>query len=297
MNATQAAKTAGKLASSLNSAARTATSRQQISAVSLSVLSKSSSSGGSSKKFMPVSPVVVSSSSAATTAPPAPVVASFLSAQGQKSALMNVGNWVKFAITGKPMGGFFVDRPNRGILETAAAHPFATAAAGAAGWTLGSALYGAGAAGKASVAASAGAGGGILGSSALRRVFPYAVGAGAGVFAASIFGSKPSPQTQGQTQNSSVVTNANQYTSNVDNSIRTSTQDQYVYNTLSNSPYGTLGGSPSQYADLPATTSLYPSQSVPVTQDVGQSAEQSQGTNSWLVPALIVGAALLWSKN
>ena len=240
-----------------------------------------------------------SSSPAPPTSPPtsAQAQASFFSVAGQKARLKNAYEVLKIAINPFSQGRIVANTTsptlNRG-LQLVANNPYTTAAVGAAGYTAATAGLGA-----SSAAAGARAGAAAGGSSLLSRAaVPAAAGLAAGYFLFNRSGAAPQSQTQQASQSGTLK--PIQSSSQVDNSTNYNTQttSQQTYNTIQDSPYASLGGSPSLSASLDRTQSQIPTQNAPFSQDVGQSAEQTQsGLGDWVLPALIIGGAYVLSKR
>jgi hypothetical protein len=115
------------------------------------------------------------------------------------------------------------------------------------------------------------------------------VGAGAGLLAGTMIGSASenrAPIMQYPQQNTTTTTSTTSNVWNVQKNI------QSTNNTILNSPGATIGGSPQLFAEQTPSVTTSPSVGV----SPGQSLEATSSSNSWLIPALIVGAIMLLKR-
>jgi hypothetical protein len=263
--------------------------------------------GGSSVKPTPASAVKLPStpsppSTVRQTAPPPQTgifTAPFFSWEGQGERISNVFSTLGAAI-GLVPGGVTAHTGNYAgdiALGTAANHPFITAGLGAVGYTA----LGLGATTEAAAVGTAGtASTSAIGLSSIRTaLIGGAVGLGAGLL---LGGGGSQTSNQQPSQNTSpTISPTQQSTQQPQQNPSVNPYQAGGSASIVNSPGSSLSYNQSQ--DTYSTFNLYqpnsqaPTQSTPSTFTPAQTLTSDQSSSSLLLPALIVGAALVLSKN
>jgi hypothetical protein len=130
--------------------------------------------------------------------------------------------------------------------------------------------------------------GGTAAAGSLRNL---GLAAGGGLLIGSLLG-KNAPQAQ--TMTTAANPNTYQYNIQTDRSLRSQDAYQITTNTIADSPYASLGGSPAIGQSQPTAWTQEPTQSAPTYASGSQSQEQG---SSLLIPALIVAAALMLTRR
>lgn len=288
----------------MNSAIAKASQAVNLAAQRSSSLSSGGGSGGSSGSMRstassaPVSaPVPIVSSSAGSMRPSAMITQNTAGMRAVPGGIASVypSGWsnVWGTLTGAIGSGGVRSNTGIGLIDAplgfVASHPFATAGVAAAGATM--LGYGATAG---TVAGTTGAASTVAAGS-LRG---YALAAGAGAVGGMILSGAGGPQniTIPQTQTLQPTITPQQGSTLYDNSLRQQWNTQNTINTITDSPYAQIGGSPSLTGGA-QPSSFAPYQGTPVDLTAGQSANASQSSGSLLIPALIIGAAMLFSSR
>jgi len=276
---------------------KTGTATSSYKNVADAVAANKASKGSSIKQAAPAPAPTPAAKPAAST--PAPSVGdgglfqhSFFSYEGQKERLKNVGATFK-ALLPQSIGGDTIKlvNPKTGLILADVTIPVKGAVLTSAAY----ATYGAGVMG---LGALKGATGATIATKAAATGASWKtvlMATGGGLIAGTILnsGNRAAPQTLNQQPSAAPV--SYQISEQYDYSQRPQSSEQTTYNLIRDSPGAYLSSSPSvgQYSGAQQQT---PTQSVPISQDLAATQSQAIGEN-WLIPALIVGAALIFSKN